>query len=517
MKKTIILFLSLLNICAKTFAYDFYAISPSGHTLYYNIQTVGNNVSITYPNSDPYNPYTGFEEPLGSLIIPDSVHINGNDYCVTSIGDWSFAFCSNITSVSIPNTVKTIGDCAFGECVSLSKLSMPDSIVSIGVCAFQGCAIDTIVLPQSVTTIGNFAFKNCIGLVSLSIPTSVVNVGFMAFDSCISLTSVSVDNNTLLLSVNDTNMGNVHIEVPQTSSWDYSLKIFATPKQDYRYIRWSNLSTSNPDLVYLSSDSVITAVLTYAIEPRICMVNVEDERNVLYIDRDENAIQYNIYREGEASNDYVLLASIDADSSSSWQDSNSRPNTRSYRYRVSGVDRFGYESDLSSVHKTMHLTISQGIGNQWNLSWTPYVGVDYTTYIIYRGTSASGLEQIDIIPSNGNTSYTDDDAPSGDVFYQVGIVMEYPCQSNPSISTSKSETICKSNIATNGNISISDIKTDDLQILYRNGKITVEGILQEQFNVFDMIGRKMENNSLPAGVYLVKVGNRMAKKVVAIK
>ena len=517
MKKAIIWVLLLFSICAETYAYDFSAISPSGHTLYYSILNVGNNVSVTYPNSDQYNPYAGFEEPTGALIIPDSVHFNGHDFCVTAIGDWSFAFCTDIVSVSIPNTVKTIGDCAFGNCFSLSSISVPDSIVSIGVCAFQGCALDTLVLPQSVTIIGNFAFKNCTELVSLTIPTSVVNVGFLAFDSCISLTNVTVDTNTLILSVNDTSMGNVHIEVPQTSSWDYSLKIVATSNSGYKYIRWSNSSTNNPDFVFLSSDSAIMAVLSYAIDPRICMVNVENERNVLYIDRDENAIQYNIYREGDASNEYVLLSSVNSDSILSWVDSTSRPNTRSYRYRISGVDQFGYESDLSSFHKTMHLSINQGLGGRWNLSWTPYEGAEYTTYIIYRGTNATDLQQIDIMPADGNTSYSDETAPEGDVYYQVGIVMSTPCSGGTETAMdAKSSSISLSNIATNSAVGISNVENDGIDVYSQNGQIVVRGTT-DRVLVYDMVGRQVENHSLQAGVYLVKIGNHPARKVVVIR
>ena len=51
-----------------------------------------------------------------------------------------------------------------------------------------------------------------------------------------------------------------------------------------------------------------------------------------------------------------------------------------------------------------HLTINQGLGGRWNLQWTPYEGAEYNTYIIYRGTNATDLQQIDIMPADGNTS-----------------------------------------------------------------------------------------------------------------
>lgn len=503
------------GIFAQAFAYNFSAVSPSGHTLYYNISSSGNHVSVTYPSNDPYNPYNGYTEPTGTLIIPDSVYFNGNYYIVTSIGDWAFSFCSNIVSVSIPRTTKIIGDCAFGSCTSLSSIILPDSIISLGVCAFQNCAFDTIIIPHSVSSIGNFAFKNCTHLVSLTIPTSVVNIGFMSFDSCINLTSITIDTNTLSLHSNDTSMGRAYIDITNSSSWDYSLKIIATPKQGYKFHSWSTGNTSNPDIIYLTEDSIISAFFTYMIEPRICMVDVENERNILYIDLDENALQYNIYRESVVSNVYDLLASVNADSISAWIDSSSRPNTRSYRYRISAIDPLGFESELSNVHKTMHLSINQGIGGHWNLSWTPYEGTNYSTYIIYRGTSTTELEQIDAIPANGNTSYTDEDAPSGTIYYQVGIVMNNTCQSSFPFS-SKNENICRSNIATNSAVGINDNKLNRTRIYTSNGMIIVDDPLHEQVRIFDIIGRQIKNCSLPTGVYFVKVGNHVSRKIAVI-
>ena len=106
-----------------------------------------------------------------------------------------------------------------------------------------------------------------------------------------------------------------------------------------------------------------------------------------------------------------------------FNDTASRPATRSYRYHLTATDTCGNESDHGETHKTMHLTISQGIGTTWNLVWTEYEGADYTTYVIYRGTDASNMQQIDIMPSGGNTTYSDVNAPEGYVYYQVGVMI----------------------------------------------------------------------------------------------
>lgn len=511
MKKAVLLVIGILfSLAVMAQQYDFSAVAPSGQTLYYKIANAGNSVSVTYPNNDNYSPYAGFVEPTDTVVIPDSVFNNGHTYAVSSISDWSFAFCSNIVAVTIPTTVKAIGDCAFGSCLSLSSFVIPDSVTQLGVCAFQDCAIDTVVIPQSVVSIGNFAFKNCVNLVSLTIPTSVINMGFMSFDSCINLTTITIDTNTLHLLSNDTMLGTAYIQLPTASTWDYSFQLVASPKQHCKLYSWSNGGINNPETILLDNDSIVTAIFTYILEPNILMVDVENERNVVYFDNDENAIHHNIYRESVVANEYELIATISSDSASVWIDSSSRPNVRSYRYRVSGIDQFGYESDLSTAHKTMHLSINQGVGGRWNLSWTPYEGADYSTYIIYRGTSASEMEQIDIMPANGNTSYTDEQPPSGEVYYQIGIVMNNSSQLVPT----KTESISRSNIATNSSTQgISNVVTDDISIYSERNRIIVEGTTDE-VQVFDMVGRKVRNESLTAGVYMVKIGTLPARKVV---
>ena len=69
------------------------------------------------------------------VIIP-SVHSGG---AVTGIGDWAFSNCSNLTSISIPDSVTSIGLGAFQSCNGLTSVTIPDSVTSIGNNAFGDC------------------------------------------------------------------------------------------------------------------------------------------------------------------------------------------------------------------------------------------------------------------------------------------------------------------------------------------------------------------------------------------
>ena len=111
----------------------------------------------------------------------------------TSIGEWAFHNCSNLTSIVIPNSVTTIGSNAFYYCTALTSITIPNSVTSIGDYAFSGCALLTsIEIGSGVTSIGYGAFSSCISLESIVIPNSVTSIGNYAFRFCDLLTSIEI-------------------------------------------------------------------------------------------------------------------------------------------------------------------------------------------------------------------------------------------------------------------------------------------------------------------------------------
>ena len=119
---------------------------------------------------------------LTSITIPNSV---------TSIGDASFAGCG-LTSISIPNTVISIGGSAFSGCNSLTSVTIPNSVTSIGNNAFSYCrGLTSVTIGNSVNNIGDYAFSDCNWLTSITIPNSVTSIGKGAFNGCSGLTTVN--------------------------------------------------------------------------------------------------------------------------------------------------------------------------------------------------------------------------------------------------------------------------------------------------------------------------------------
>lgn len=238
-KKTTKIFLFLLLCMAgitRTFAYDFSAVAPSGQTLYFTItDNSAREVSLTYPNyremasgsNSSYHYYTiyywyNYAKPSGEVVIPENVEYNGVCYTVTSISahafgggasftitsgySWDYYYsyaseCTGITSITIPNSVRTIGGNAFYGCTGLSGLlTIPNSVTSIGSSAFGNCSnLTSVDIPNSLTSISNSVFQNCGGLTSVNIPNTVTSIGDSAFSGCSSLTSVIIPNSVTSL------------------------------------------------------------------------------------------------------------------------------------------------------------------------------------------------------------------------------------------------------------------------------------------------------------------------------
>ena len=325
-----------------------------------------------------------------------------------------------------------------------------------------------------------------------------------------SLTAIfAIDTHQVSAATNNELYGNVD----GAGFFPYGSTVTLTPNPEngYYFVYWNNSDTANPNTFTVTGDTLLSALFAPAIVPSICMVSVENDHNVLSWEKEYPVSFYNIYCEGNTSNEYELIATIPYTALSTYADTASRPRTRSYRYRLSATDIYGHEGDLSDIHKTMHLTISQGVGNQWNLVWTEYEGADYTTYVIYRGNDATNIQQIDVMPSGGNFTYTDVNAPAGDVYYQVGIMLSSPC--NPT----KSNYLVSSNIATNSTVGIQS-HTDEAKVYAYNGHIMVssESAIQD-VRIFDITGKLLKTvavngndavvniSDCASGVYMVQV------------
>lgn len=183
MKKLFLTFLFLLSVITS-FAYD--ALIDG---VYYNLNKDEQTAEVTNATGMGWS-----YSYSGSVVIPETIAVDGVSYSVTSIGAMAFMACSDVTSVTMPNTVTTIGGDTFAQCVALSSVTLSNSLKYIGGGAFRFCQeLTSVEIPNSVTSIGDYAFSGCSDMTSVSIPKSVTSIGDFAFANCTSLSEVYVE------------------------------------------------------------------------------------------------------------------------------------------------------------------------------------------------------------------------------------------------------------------------------------------------------------------------------------
>lgn len=230
-KFTFIAIMLMSMIGGSAFAHDI-EVTNDGKTIYYTWINNKTELAVSYAGKFTWS-YEN--EYSGNIVIPESVKYDGKVYCVTSIGQNAFYECSDLISITIPNSITTIGQCAFSGCSGLTSVTFPQSVTNIEDRAFENCSglnsvtvkcspansrvfdygctnlkevtfdcetvtslfesissLEKVNLSEKVTTINNYAFYKCSGLTSVTIPKNVISIGDDAFKNCSSLKSVYV-------------------------------------------------------------------------------------------------------------------------------------------------------------------------------------------------------------------------------------------------------------------------------------------------------------------------------------
>ena len=236
----------LLSLCASVSAYDF---TVDG--LYYNIVSLEDlTCEITY--GDKVDEYHGTYS--GDIVIPETVTYNNKTLTVVGINSNAFYMCSELSSITIPNTVTYIDSGAFRDCKAITSIIIPSSVTYIGVWTFEGCeslnnivfedgnetleweninpsiyevysifydcpidslyigrnfkreydnwwyglfedsSVKKLTIGNTVTKIESSSFSGCKNLTEVSLGNSVTTIGESAFYDCENLTKVSLGN-----------------------------------------------------------------------------------------------------------------------------------------------------------------------------------------------------------------------------------------------------------------------------------------------------------------------------------
>ncbi len=180
---------------------------------------------ITLPGSINQLPNYTFKEcsDLHTVILDDGFTSIANASSATSS---PFYKCTALTTVSLPDTLKTVGNSVFrglsfesvvlkagvtygnyvyADNTALKEVIIPAGVAGIGTYAFNKCtSLEKISIGEGITSMGNSMFEGCTALKSAEIPASVTTMGNKIFKDCEALETVTFAANSALKTVGGT-------------------------------------------------------------------------------------------------------------------------------------------------------------------------------------------------------------------------------------------------------------------------------------------------------------------------
>lgn len=131
---------------------------------------------------------------LKSIVLPRNItEIADGKATHDVIHTGCFGKCTNLETVTLPETLTKIGVVAFYKCSALRTVNIPASVTEIGKWAFYCCSsLEAITLPDNITVIPQSTFNECSSLRTVLLPSNLTEIGKGAFYGCESLESLDI-------------------------------------------------------------------------------------------------------------------------------------------------------------------------------------------------------------------------------------------------------------------------------------------------------------------------------------
>lgn len=153
--KKVLLFILIIVLTGNLHAqnYDFY-IKTNYVNIYYKItdSSISNrSVEVAWTPESYY----------GNITIPSTVTYNGKKYKVTGIGDKAFLNATNVTSLTLPNSITYIGKSGIYN-TGITTITLPESVIWLEEYALsKNSLLETVSFPNSIERVGQAAFFLC--------------------------------------------------------------------------------------------------------------------------------------------------------------------------------------------------------------------------------------------------------------------------------------------------------------------------------------------------------------------
>ncbi|MDR1410296.1 MAG: leucine-rich repeat protein [Oscillospiraceae bacterium] len=153
---------------------------------------------------------------------------------VKSISANAFDTCTSLSAVTLPSTLTSIGTYAFCWCVSLGAITLPAKLKTLGASAFAGSGLTKITLPSGLTSIPASCFESCDSLKNVSVPGTVKSIGALALAGCGQLSTLTLPQGTTTVASNafkkSGKLKNITINTTIGAGQKYTLPNYAAVK-----------------------------------------------------------------------------------------------------------------------------------------------------------------------------------------------------------------------------------------------------------------------------------------------
>lgn len=449
-----------------------------------------NLTSITVDDANPY--YRSID---GCLYSKDSLTL-----CIVPDGVTG--------TINVPSFVRYLDKMAFGFCSHITSVTLPEGLVSIGDFAFNCCAmVDGIVIPSTVTHIGVCPFSYCPQMNNLSIAggnTHYVLDDLMLYssnyDTLVSChksgATVTLNPHVKVLGGFENNTWVRNIAIPEgvtdiTENCFNGCQITSITLPTHMRSIGRKAFSENDRLTTVTMPQTLLLMGQGAFEHCYALNSIIIPDSLRVIPK-------------EAFNSCIKLSSI----------------TLNNDVEEIGDYAFWAMSQLSQMHIT-HLDFPAslkkvgdcafGACNNGLRSVTFYGQVDTLGTAVFE---SANLQKICFI--GGLPPAIKGDGP----LYQIGQIDTIVICGNLDVWLSDSYWgQFADRYVEDCSVGIGDPGCAEVpvRIFSHGGRIIVEGAEGETVRIYDITGRSVQNSSLPTGVYLVKVGNRPARKVAVIR